>query len=86
MTAVIPHAGTPEEERRRRRATWPIRHFRLGEEPGDDLATMLTAEERVAMMWPLAVDGFCMRDARPAVLPRSGWPVKVRRLGDPEVD
>jgi hypothetical protein len=86
MTTVIAPVRTPEEERRRRRAAWPIRQFRLGEEPGDDLAATTTAEERLAMMWPLAVDAFCVGGLPNVASPRAHWPVKVRRLGDPEAD
>ncbi len=86
MTAVIAPARTPEEERCHRRAAWPIRQFRLGEEPGEDLSATTTAEERLAMMWPLAVDAFCVRGGSSAASPRAHWPVKVRRLGDPEAD
>lgn len=77
---------TAAEERRRKRAAWPIRQFRLGEEPGEDLSATTSAEERLAMMWPMAVDAFCVRGASSAAPPRADWPVRVRRLGDPEAD
>jgi hypothetical protein len=32
---------------------WPIRVYRLGEEPGDDLSAVTTAAERLAMVWTL---------------------------------
>lgn len=86
MTAVIAPARTPEEERRHRRAAWPIRQFRLGEEPGEDLSASTTAEDRLAMMWPLALDAFSLGAAEGKALPRADWPVKVRRLGEPEAD
>jgi hypothetical protein len=35
-----------------------VRVFRLGEEPGDDLSATTTAAERLAMMWPLAVEAW----------------------------
>lgn len=37
------------------RSSWPVRRYRLGEEPPDDLRAFTTAEERLAMMWPLAL-------------------------------
>jgi len=77
---------TAAEERRRKRAAWPIRQFRLGGEPSEDLSATTTAEGRLAMMWPLAVDAFCVRGVSSAASPRAAWPVKVRRLGDPEAD
>ncbi len=42
------------EQRRAERAHWPIARFRLGEEPPDDLSTVTTPVECVAMMWTLA--------------------------------
>src|ERR1700694_3030890 len=47
-----------EEERAARaamRRAWPIRAFRLGQEPGEDLSATTTAAERLAMMWALAL-------------------------------
>jgi hypothetical protein len=40
--------------RRASRANLPVRRFRLGEEPDEDLSAVTTMEERVAMMWPLS--------------------------------
>lgn len=40
------------------RASWPVRKHRLGEEPSDDLSDFTTAEERLQMMWPLALDAW----------------------------
>lgn len=75
----------PEDERRLRRAAWPIRRFLLGDEPNEDLSSTTTADERIAMMWPLALDAFSAR-GRNVPSSRAQWPVKVRRLGEPEVD
>lgn len=44
--------------RAKARSTWPVRRFKLGEEPSEDLSSTTTPEERVAMMWQLAVDGW----------------------------
>jgi hypothetical protein len=78
--------ATREDERRLRRAAWPVRRFRLGEEPSEDLSASTTVEDRIAMMWPLAVDAFSHGRGVPDRTPRDLWPVRVRRLGDPEVD
>lgn len=86
MTAPGAPVGTSEDERRHRRAAWPIRRFRLGEEPGEDLSASTTVEERLAMMWPLALDAFSLGKASSEPAPRADWPVKVRRLGEREVD
>lgn len=45
-------------ESRPPRANWPVRRFRLGEEPAPDLAHSTTPEQRVAMMWRLALDAW----------------------------
>ena len=37
-----------------------MRKLRLGDEPGDDLSGSTTAEERLAMMWPLAVEAWSL--------------------------
>jgi hypothetical protein len=34
--------------------------YRLGAEPGDDLSGTTTAEERLAMMWPLALEAWTL--------------------------
>ncbi len=46
-------------ERAEARAAWPVRKTTLAEQGADeDLRASTTAEERVAMMWRLAVDAF----------------------------
>ena len=37
-----------------------MRKLRLGDEPGDDLSATTTAEDRIAMMWPLAVEAWSL--------------------------
>lgn len=37
-----------------RRRAWPVRIYRLGEEPGEDLSSVTTPEERIAMVWELS--------------------------------
>lgn len=37
-----------------------MRKLRRGDEPGDDLSATTTAEERIAMMWPLAVEAWSL--------------------------
>ncbi len=86
MNETSAPAQTTEDERRNRRASWPVRRFRLGEEPVDDLSSTTTAEERIAMMWPLAKDAFSIGPATAEVTSRAHWPVKIRRLGDAERD
>ena len=41
------------DERRRARATWPIRTLRLGQEPALDDRDTSTVDERIALVWEL---------------------------------
>src|SRR5206468_3283812 len=43
------------------RSEWPGRVFRNGERPPDDDVVAGTVAERLAMMWPLAIDAWAMR-------------------------
>jgi hypothetical protein len=51
---------TDANNRAAARKSWPIRKHRLGEEPSDDLRDSTTAEERLQMMWQLAVDAWSL--------------------------
>jgi hypothetical protein len=42
------------------RGAWPVRRYRLGEEPGGDLSGSTTAEERLAMMPGLAAEAYAV--------------------------
>jgi hypothetical protein len=75
-----------EQERRLRRAAWPVRQFGLGHEPTDDLSASTSAEERIDMMWTLALEAFSIGSGAGEAPPRSGWPVRRRALGDPAVE
>jgi len=48
------------ETRAAARRTWPARSYSLGREPGDNLSAITTAEERLAMMWPLALEAWLL--------------------------
>ncbi len=61
------------------RRAWPVRVFRLGDEPGDDLTDSTTAEERLAMMWPLAVDAWTTAGRALPEYTRSQMPGRVIR-------
>ena len=65
--------------RREARASTPIRVFRLGEEPGDDLSDRTTPEERIAMMWPLAVDAWTSAGRRLPRYSRDRMPGRIVR-------
>jgi hypothetical protein len=58
-----------------------VRVFRLGSEPPDDLGATSTPEERLAMMWPLALEAFALTGRPFPVYRRAEAPVALRRLG-----
>jgi len=72
-----------EEARRTARAHWPARVFRLEEAPGPDLSATTTADERLAMMWPLAREAWSLAGRPIPQLPRHLTPVRVIRPPDP---
>ena len=77
--------GADEESERAARAearrSWPIREFRLGEEPDDDLSETTTAKERLEMMWPMTVDAWTLAGKQIPDYPRDKAPVRVIRRG-----
>jgi hypothetical protein len=68
-------------ERAELRKAWPIRVVRLGEEPPDDLIATTTPAERLAMMWPLALDAWASTGRPLPDYPRHQAPVRVLRRG-----
>ena len=66
------------ETRAASRRDWPVRKLRLGDEPGDDLSATTTAEERLAMMWPLAVQAWSLTGRPIPTYEREDAP--IRRL------
>jgi hypothetical protein len=64
------------------RGSWPVRRHQLAEEPSDDLRATTTAEERLAMMWPLAVEAFSLTGQPFPAYVRGETPVARRRLGE----
>ena len=69
-------------ERAAGRSTWPVRRFTLGQEPGADLSGFTTAEQRLEMMWPLALQAWSLTGRPLPTYVRSAMPVTRRRLGD----
>lgn len=67
------------KRRRHARAGWPVSVCRLGEEPSDDLSDSTTPEERLAMMWPLAVDAWTSAGRALPEYTREEMPVRVVR-------
>jgi hypothetical protein len=74
--------------RRAARARWPIRRFRLGEEPPDDLSDVTTAAERIAMMWELAESAWKAAGRTLPTYDRRSIPCRLFRPGDlrPDAD
>ena len=62
------------------RRNWPVRKLRLGDESGDDLSATTTAEERLAMMWPLAVEAWSLTGRQMPEYRREDAPVRRRSL------
>jgi len=63
------------------RGTWPVRKYALGLEPDDDLRGSTTAEERLAMMWPLALEAWSLMGVPIPVYDRASMPVRKVVLG-----
>jgi hypothetical protein len=59
-----------------------VHRFRLGAEPGDDLSSTTSAQERLAMMWPLALEAWALAGRVVPDYPRSEAAVAVRPLRD----
>lgn len=77
-----PQSGGSAPPGRSARAAWPVRVFRLGDEPPDDLSDRTTPEERLAMMWPLAVSAWTASGRPLPEYPRHRMPVRVIRGAD----
>jgi hypothetical protein len=63
------------------RSNWPIRVYRLGEEPEDDLSETSTPEERLAMIWELSLDAWTLAGRPLPQYSRAETPVRVIRTG-----
>lgn len=68
--------------RARARSHWPVRKFKLGEEPSDDLSDITTAAERLAMMWPLALQAWALARRPLPTYDRSRIPIRMYRNGE----
>lgn len=71
------------------RGSWPIRVYRLGFEPGDDLSATTTAAERLAMVWPLTLEAWAVAGKPLPAYSRGETPIRivpssVRRPGGPQ--
>ena len=66
------------EERRTARADWPVRKFRLGEEPVDDYSTC-TAGERMMMVEQMSRDAWASAGLPMPRYSRREMPVRIIR-------
>ncbi len=57
-----------------------MRLFKLGTEPPDDQSVTSTPEERLATMWPLALEAFSLTGRPFPAYRRGEAPVSLRRL------
>ncbi len=55
-----------------------MRVFRLGEEPGDDLSGTTTAEQRLAMVWPLTLEAWALAELPMPTYARHETPISFR--------
>lgn len=69
-----------EKEKASERRSWPVRVYRLGEEPRDDLSGSTSAEQRLAMVWELTLDAWALAGLPISTYARHETPVSVRAL------
>ena len=79
-------SGETLEQRRQRRASWPVARHALGQEPGDDLSATTTPAERLAMMWPLACEAWRVAGRSMPTYSRKTIPGRLFRPSEPRSD
>lgn len=57
-----------------------MRKYRFADAPGDDISCTTTPAERIAMMWPLAVDAWSFLGRTPPNYARAETPMRLIRL------
>ena len=62
------------------RRSWTVRVYDLGAEPDEDLSGSTTVQERLAMMWPLALEAWRLSGRELPEYERAEMPVAVRPL------
>lgn len=61
------------------RSKWPVRRFKVGDEPTDDLSGSTTMPERLAMMWELAEQAWLLTGKEYPDYERADAPGRVIR-------
>jgi hypothetical protein len=68
------------DERRKLRASWPIRRFRLGDEPEHDERDLTTVAERMSLVWRLTQESWVLSGRQMPTYSRPEMPgIFVRR-------
>ena len=57
---VPDHEDPAEKSGAADRRRWSVRKYRLGAEPSDDLSDSTTPEQRIEMMWALALEAWSL--------------------------
>ena len=70
-----------EKEKGTVRRSWPVRVFKLGEEPSDDLSGSTTAEQRLAMVWSLTLEAWALAGLPMPTYARHEAPISFRLHG-----
>jgi hypothetical protein len=74
------------EARRAKRQSWPISKHRLSDDASDDLSATTTPAERIAMMWPLALEAWRVAGRELPTYARKDIPCRLFRPGEPRPD
>ena len=83
---MAPDSERAAERRRAERAHWPITRLGLGDESSDDLSTVTTPVERIAMMWVLAESAWRLTGVPLPTYDRRNLPARLFRPGTPRPD
>ena len=83
---VSSKAPDDADERRKARLAWPVRAYRLDQEPPDDVSAETTPEQRLASMWPLALETWRLSGRPLPSYDRAHIPARLFRPGDSRVD
>jgi hypothetical protein len=73
------------EARRKAREKWPVVVLHLNED-SDDISDVTTPAERIAMMWPLALEAWRLAGRPIPDYDRAHTPCRVFRPGEPRPD
>jgi len=71
------------ETRRTARAAWPVVVRQLADSADDDLSALTDPSQRIAMMWPLAVEAWRLAGRALPSYARVDTPSRVFRAGEP---